>query len=133
LIEPLHRERGEYFLWLADPQELCLWVKSRMCNARAHVCYGPIADVAREPYLRQCAHATFVEPVTALKSAFHVPGGNSPGSSATHIFFIADGVSDKELEHDVRALKAALKSDFRTLEAQHGQESAIVIGKNPSL
>jgi hypothetical protein len=53
---------------------------------------------------------------------FHDPGGESPGSAAIYIFFIADGVSEEELEHDVLALEAALQSDFLTLEAKHGQE-----------
>lgn len=49
-------------------------------------------------------------------------GGEGRGSAAIHIFFIADRVSAEELEHDVLALQAPLQSDFRTLEAQHGQE-----------
>ncbi len=50
------------------------------------------------------------------------PGCYGPGSAAIYVFCIADDASQEELEHDVVALEAALQSDFRTLEAQHGQE-----------
>jgi hypothetical protein len=63
---------------------------------------------------------------------FYDPGGKSPGSATIYIFFIADGVSEEELEHDVLALEAALQSDFQTLEAQHGQElDQIIRARDP--
>ena len=62
-----------------------------------------------------------LDQVPSIK-VFHDPGGASHASAAIFIFFIADGVSAEELKHDVLALLAALQSDFRTLEAQHGQE-----------
>ena len=52
----------------------------------------------------------------------HDPGCYSPGSATIYVFCIADDASQEELEHDVAALEAALQSDLRTLEAQHGQE-----------
>jgi hypothetical protein len=52
----------------------------------------------------------------------HDPGCYSPGSATIYVFCIADDASQEELEHDVVALEAALQSDFRTLEAQYGQE-----------
>ena len=52
----------------------------------------------------------------------HDPGCYSPGSATIYVFCIADDASQEELEHDIVALEAALQSDLRTLEAQHGQE-----------
>ncbi|MBX9777120.1 MAG: hypothetical protein K2Y71_22300 [Xanthobacteraceae bacterium] len=68
-----------------------------------------------------------LDQVPSIK-VFHDPGGPSIASAAVFIFFIADGVSAEELEHDVLALLAALQSDFQALEAQHGQELDEIIG-----
>jgi hypothetical protein len=62
-----------------------------------------------------------LDQIPSVKVA-HDPGGYSPGSATIYVFFIADDASEEELEHDVLVLEAALQSDFRTLEARHGQE-----------
>ena len=64
-----------------------------------------------------------LDQVPSIKVARDRDGGSVPGGTAAiYCFFIADDASEEELEHDVLALGAALQSDFRTLEARHGQE-----------
>jgi hypothetical protein len=65
--------------------------------------------------------AEILDQIPSVK-VFHAPGGQSMGGAAIYLFFIADGVSLQELDHDVRGLEAALQSDLRTLEARHGPE-----------
>jgi hypothetical protein len=67
--------------------------------------------------------AWLLDQVPSIKVAHDPDGGSTPGGTAAfYYFFIADEASEEELEHDVLALEAALQSDFRTLEARHGQE-----------
>jgi hypothetical protein len=67
--------------------------------------------------------ASLLDQVPSIKVAHDPDIGSVPGGTASfYIFFIADDASEEELEHDVLALEAALQSDFRTLEARHGQE-----------
>ena len=42
--------------------------------------------------------------------------GLGPASAAIYVFFIADGVTETELEASIAALTTALKSDFASLE-----------------
>jgi hypothetical protein len=67
--------------------------------------------------------AWLLDQVPSVKVAHDPDIGSTPGGTASfYYFFIADDASEEELEHDVLALEAALQSDFRTLEARHGQE-----------
>jgi len=82
---------------------------------------GSVHGAAAEPVLWSRTMKSFG--VRWSARSFDPDGGSTPGgTAATYCFFIADDASEEESEHDVLALEAALQSDFRTLEARHGQE-----------
>jgi hypothetical protein len=51
------------------------------------------------------------------------PPDAGPASGGTCLFFIADGVSERDLEASIAALASALKSDFASLKRARAERS----------